>query len=63
MVTNIDIDQEKIEAIMSIKKFKSKKELVDTALDEFLKNISRQEVLKWKGSDFWEGDLNKMRQD
>ena len=63
MVTNIDIDQEKIEAIMSIKKFKSKKELVNVALDEYLRVLAGKELLKLKGSDSWEGDLEEIRRD
>ena len=50
MVTNIDIDQEKLSQIMIMKQFKSKKEAVNEALSEYLKNLLRQEVLTWKGS-------------
>ena len=50
MATNIDIDQEKLSQIMTMKQFKSKKEAVNEALSEYLKNLLRQEVLTWKGS-------------
>lgn len=63
MLTHIDIDQEKVDEIMSLKNFKTKKEAVNTAIEEYLKSIRRMEVLKWKGTDFWEGDLNEMRAD
>lgn len=63
MATNIDIDQEKLSQIMSMKNFKSKKEAVNEALSEYLKNLLRQEVLTWKGTNFWEGDLDQMRTD
>ena len=63
MATNIDIDQEKLSQIMSMKNFKSKKEAVNEALREYLKNLLRQEVLTWKGTNFWEGDLDQMRTD
>lgn len=63
MATNIDIDQEKLSQIMSMKNFKSKKEAVNEALSEYLKNLLRQEVLTWKGANFWEGDLDQMRTD
>jgi Arc/MetJ family transcription regulator len=61
MLTNIDIDQEKIAGIMAKRNFKSKKEVVDKALELLLKQITREEILKWKGSDAWEGDLDEMR--
>jgi Arc/MetJ family transcription regulator len=61
MLTNIDIDQKKIAEIMSITKIKTKKEAVDKALEAFLKVVSAQEILKMKGSNIWEGDLNEIR--
>jgi Arc/MetJ family transcription regulator len=63
VITNIDIDQEKIDAIMSMRKFKSKKELVDKALDLLRKQVVREKVLSWKGTNVWEGDLDQMRID
>ncbi|GGD68283.1 hypothetical protein GCM10011514_35480 [Emticicia aquatilis] len=63
MATNIDIDQEKLAQIMSMKQFKTKKEAVNEALNEYLKNLLRQQVLTWKGSNAWEGDLEQMRLD
>jgi Arc/MetJ family transcription regulator len=61
MLTNIDIDQEKIAGIMAKRNFKSKKEVVDKALEMLLKQITREEILKWKGTNAWEGDLDEMR--
>jgi Arc/MetJ family transcription regulator len=63
MITNIDIDQEKIDAIMSMRKFKSKKELVDKALQEYRRILAGKELLKMKGSNIWEGDLDQLRTD
>ncbi len=60
MFMKIGIDQEKLSLIMALKNFKAKKEAVNEALNEYLKNPLRQEVLKMKGSDCWEGDLNQM---
>ncbi len=62
MTTNIDIDQDKLSKIMRLKNFKTKKEAVNEALSEYLKNLNRREVLKWRGTG-WEGDLNVMRED
>ena len=63
MATNVDIDQEKLSQIMTMRQFKSKKEAINEALSEYLKNLLRQEVLVWKGTNFWEGDLEQMRKD
>lgn len=63
MATNIDIDQEKLAQIMSMKQFKTKKEAVNEAVNEYLRIIMSQELLKMKGSNVWEGDLEQMRLD
>jgi len=60
-LTNINIDQKKITSIMAKRNLKSKKEVVDKALEAFLKVVSAQEILKMKGSNIWEGDLNQLR--
>ena len=63
MATNVDIDQEKLSQIMSMKQFKSKKEAINEALSAYLKNLVIQELLKMKGTNAWEGDLEQMRLD
>ena len=49
--------------MMSMKQFKTKKETVNQALNEYLRIIMSQELLKMKGSNVWEGDLEQMRLD
>ncbi len=63
MAINIDINQEKLAEIMAFKQFKSKKQAVNTALDEYLKILVGKELLKLEGSNVWQGDLDKMRLD
>ena len=63
LATNVDIDQEKLSQIMSMKQFKSKKEAINEALSAYLKNLVIQELLKMKGTNAWEGDLEQMRLD
>lgn len=63
MLTHIDIDEDKLREIMEFKGFKTKKEAVNAAIDEFLRSISAQELLKLKGSNIWDGDLDQMRTD
>ena len=45
-----EIDQEKLLQIMELRKLGSKEEAVNEALNEYLKNLIRQEVLKMKGT-------------
>ena len=61
MLTHLDIDQKKIAEIMAITNIKTKKEIVDKALDAFLRIVSAQEIQKMKDSNVWEGNLNQMR--
>lgn len=46
---------------MSMKQFKAKKDAVNEVLNEYLKNLLRQQVLTWKGSNACEGDSEQMR--
>jgi Arc/MetJ family transcription regulator len=63
VTTNIDIDQEKLPSIMELMKFKSKKEAVNKALEEYLRILAARELLKMRGTNCWEGDLDQMRID
>ncbi|MBK6976732.1 MAG: type II toxin-antitoxin system VapB family antitoxin [Cytophagaceae bacterium] len=63
MLTNIDIDDRKVKEIMTMMNIKTKKEAVNTAIDEFLRALSAKELLKLKGSNVWEGNLDEMRRD
>lgn len=63
MLTHIDIDEDKLREIMELKGFKTKKEAVNAAIDEYLKAALRSKVLAWKGTNAWEGDLDEMRRD
>lgn len=63
MATNIDIDAAKLSQIMAIKPFKSKKEAVNEALNNYLSYLLTQQALTLKGSKIWEGNLDQMRQD
>lgn len=63
MTTNIDIDQEKLMELMALKNYKTKKEAVNSVIDEYLKILARRELLKMRGKDVWEGNLDEMRRD
>lgn len=61
MRTNIDLDDNLVEEAMNLASIKTKKEIVNIALKEFINKMKKQELAKLWGSNFWEGDLNEMR--
>lgn len=62
MRTNIEIDKELIEEILDKTAIKTKKEVVDIALREFLRKIKLRELSELKGKISWEGNLDEMRE-
>jgi Arc/MetJ family transcription regulator len=59
--TNIDIDDELIEAVMERFGFKTKREAVNHALRElYVEPMTREEMLEMEGVG-WDGDLDAMR--
>jgi Arc/MetJ family transcription regulator len=61
MRTNIDIDDKLIKEALKHSKLNTKKEVVNMALYEFVKNHKRKLLLTLKGQVKWEGNLNKLR--
>lgn len=61
--TNIELDDEVVEAAMRLYGTKSKKETVDLALRRLVgARLSVDEAIALEGSG-WEGDLDRMRDD
>ena len=63
MRTNIDIDDKLMEEAMKISKLKSKKELVNHALEELIRLNKRKKMLSLFGKVKWEGNLDEMKQE
>jgi len=61
MRTNIDIDDKLMEQAMKTTKLKSKKELVNYALEELIRLNRRKKMLSLFGKVKWEGNLDEMR--
>lgn len=61
MRTNIEIDDEKMKLALKYSGLKTKKEVIEKALDKFTKQLLALELLKLEGSDIWEGNLDEMR--
>lgn len=62
MRTNIEIDNDLMNSALQLSKIKTKKEVVERALENFIKELRRKEMLELRGKVEWEGDLGEMRQ-
>ncbi|MEO0501161.1 MAG: type II toxin-antitoxin system VapB family antitoxin [Pseudomonadota bacterium] len=63
MRTNIDIDDDLIAEALDLSASRTKKEVVDRALREFVDKRRRRSILDLVGKVEWRGDLDKMRTD
>ena len=61
MRTNIEIDKKLMDEILDKTSIKTKKEVVDQALREFLRKIKLRELSELRGKISWEGNLEDMR--
>jgi Arc/MetJ family transcription regulator len=61
MRTNIDIDDNLLKEAMKFTGVKSKKDLVNHALEELIKLQKRQDLKLLQGKVKWVGNLEKMR--
>ena len=62
MRTNVDIDESKIEKIRDLNQnLRTKKEIIDAALSQFIDTMRRQRLRDMKGKGGWEGNLDQMR--
>lgn len=59
--TSIDLDDRLIKEAMRLNKGKTKKEVVNMALEKFIMGISQGKFLELRGKIHWDGDLNEMR--
>ncbi len=59
--TNIDIDDKLVKEGLHVTHLRTKKELVNYALEELIKKARRKRILKLEGKVRWEGDLRRMR--
>ena len=61
MRTNIEINDKLMETAQRLSKIKTKKEVVEQALENFIKELRRKDMLNLEGKVRWEGDLDEMR--
>ena len=62
MRTNIEIDDKLMKEAMKVSKSKSKKELVNHALEELIRLDKRKKMLSLFGKVKWKGNLDEMRE-
>ena len=56
MRTNIDIDDQVLEAAMRSGHYKTKKEVVEAGLRLIARQAAYREILQWEGKLQWQGD-------
>lgn len=61
MRTNIEIDDDLMKKALKYSKLKTKKEIINEALTEYVKYQMRLKLLSLQGKVKWQGNLDKMR--
>jgi Arc/MetJ family transcription regulator len=59
--TNIELDEKLVDEAMRLTHKKTKKELVNYALEEIVRKIKRKKILDLEGRVEWTGNLSEMR--
>jgi Arc/MetJ family transcription regulator len=59
--TNIELDEKLVDEAMKLTHKKTKKELVNYALQELVSRIKRKKLLELEGKVEWAGNLDEMR--
>lgn len=59
--TNIELDEKIVGEAMRLTRKKTKKEVVNYALNELVSKIKRKKLLELEGKVEWTGDLREMR--
>jgi len=63
MRTNVVIDEKVMKKAKNYTGLKTKKEVINYALQELIKRKERKEILKLAGKLHWEGNLDEMREE
>lgn len=59
--TNIELDEKLVKDAMRLTRKKTKKELVNYALEELVRKLKRKKLLELEGRVKWAGNLDAMR--
>ncbi len=61
MRTNIDISDKLMDEALKLSSAKSKKDVVEQALDTYIRILKQRRLLELAGKVRWEGNLDEMR--
>lgn len=61
MRTNIDIDERLVRKARRLTRLKTKRQIVDKALELLVRSETRKGILRYYGSGIWKGDKKSMR--
>jgi len=61
MRTNIYIEDDLISQCKNLSNLKTKKEIVNSALKEYVRLLKRRKMLEFEGKVKWEGNLDEMK--
>ncbi len=59
--TNIELDEELLRKARKLTHLKTKRAIVEKALELLVRLESRKGILRYYGSGIWKGDLHQMR--
>jgi Arc/MetJ family transcription regulator len=59
--TNIEIDESLVRKARKLTRLKTKREIVDRALELLVRSETRKGILRYYGSGVWKGDLQAAR--
>ena len=59
--TNIELDEKLVAEGLKLTRKKTKKELVNYALEELVRKLKRKRLLRLEGKVEWTGNLSEMR--
>ncbi len=59
--TNIEIDEKLVRQVRKLTRLKTKREIVDKALELLVRSESRKGILRHYGTGIWKGDLKTTR--
>ena len=61
MRTNVDLDELLLAEAMKISGITTKKAVFELVLREYLRKNNMKKILKYRGKNIWEGNLEEMR--
>lgn len=61
MRTNINIDDRLLSTARRLTRLRTKREIVQRALEVLVESEARKNILRYRGSGIWKGDLKALR--